>query len=326
MYQQAALVLEEDPKDPQFKRFYYLGDYSSFERYVRALAYNGMGVKGSDFFLSWPEMVRYSVEKDDMELFGYCSQNNLTVGYLLSEAKIGHLLGISGEFEVKEEELTQLLLLSIPLELEKLLKVENIIALGHPLNYHIQKYLQDLERLEEGGPITCLPLLITSVLQRKGNYDQKDYRLARGVIAIIDNNIKILGETDLDLLLPLGNLLFTLIAHSDNPETAEILISKTEDPLNFILQLLTYSNFGSNIMTYLLEVYHLQIKKLAQLDLTQLVKRKLEIDFAGLATIVQTFSPGDKMSFFSQYKNNHRAFQDLEMTLKTQYHLFPFNS
>lgn len=318
--EKAAMETGENWEKSSFQKFFKSQNFSDLHRYIRALAYTSIAVPGADGYpgseiiLDWEEMVRHAVEGNNDRLFNYCVQNappessGEILHYLLSHGKIDHLIKFYKDSYYKiagvHIALEQFFLVADIKTVEKLYRqfmIIRMLMIDNQILDHLNNYRIMLRGKYNGDslPIKTQAILLGKEVRHHGLFFYNN--TAKILSDILTEDIDALKEerlTDQNIL----SIVDRLISYKDNPQIFQIMLDKTVEltkryspgeERRFVLRILRYTNYGSNIFNYILDRYEYVLKEAgpSDLDLMQVIKDKSRMDFTGLAIIFEILSP-----------------------------------
>lgn len=293
---------------------------------------------GSDIILQPEEMFRHAA-KGDQYLMDYCFyrfygqmddenialiificlalnlrlQNILEYCTLMKTPQLYH--------SVPMDPLSQIIMMLIPRQqfdqfMDRLLQIPNITEKLYVYNFLEDKMIlyDNIKTSFVGEPLYQKVFLLRNYGPSHPSYKVGEYKVARIVIAIIENNIENLKkEGEFSVKNSDIPLIVQLISHYDNLQVFKIVAPSLFN--SWTIQNVTnlffkYSTYGSNIFEDLIKWY---INYPYPIDPT-ILAYKLRTDFAGLVILYKQIK--DKASFWNALQGDHNtnAYQELKRT------------
>lgn len=331
--EKAALEVGENWKNPQFRDFFNDQNLTPIKNYIRVIGYSGLAVIGSGEIMMTPEIMRHAVKQNNKELIQYdfdlikkeaeYDLNQICAEFLLLGFRFNDLKKLNASpntynipLKIDRDLLEFFCVIADVETIERLIAVNINLVLPYG-GVRLNNYLEDYLSPNFYHNTVDRTLLLIKRIQNGDNISRNSASREAYIISdILSDNLK---DFSFDYFPGSRGLLYRCIAYRDNPKTFKIVYdsivgfqheegtpeeqelerkeSQRRQRISYLASQLRFVYYGSNLFTYILS--HYDLNNLFNYSLSgKLIGRKLDTDFAGLATIVENLK--DRKSFWDK--------------------------
>lgn len=197
--EKAGITVGKNWQDPEFEQFFNSQNLSNSEKYLRILAYNGIGYQGSECLISWVEIFRHGLQDPDLMEYFWSHFSHIDtsdvrdqiIALLLRSGRVDLLVKFKNYYNFDLSFYNDDFETFFILADENRLKNVNIDKLDRSFKGPVIKYLNDTQCYLRG---TCDGEVPLSVLVHAEMRSQTGVFIAKKISYILNQNIDKLKE------------------------------------------------------------------------------------------------------------------------------------